>query len=164
MPLLATLTARFVKREPEPGVPAREYLLVEQFDRFWPGETCARQAMSKASLTNTYWRPVEIAGKPVTVADEKREPHVILVPGENTVRGFGGCNRMQGRYEVQEKNGLRFIGTATTRMFCQETMEQEGALLQAIEATATYKVLGETLELYDMTGRLLARFESKYLR
>ncbi|MGH7219705.1 MAG: copper resistance protein NlpE N-terminal domain-containing protein, partial [Nitrospiraceae bacterium] len=28
MPLLATLTARFVKREPEPGAPAREYLLV----------------------------------------------------------------------------------------------------------------------------------------
>ena len=164
MPLLATLTARFVKREPEPGTPPREYLLVEKFDRFWPGETCARQAMSKASLTNTYWRPVEIAGKPVTVADEKREPHVIFVPGENTVRGFGGCNRLQGRYEVQEKNSLRFIGTATTRMFCQEAMEQEGALLQAIEATANYKILGETLELYDMNGRLLARFESRYLR
>ena len=49
MPLLAALTARFVERETEPGASAREYLLVEQFDRFWPGETCARQVMSKAS-------------------------------------------------------------------------------------------------------------------
>ncbi|MFI5248152.1 MAG: META domain-containing protein [Nitrospirales bacterium] len=115
------------------------------------------------SLTNTYWRPVEIAGKPVDVAANQREPHLILVFGENKMRGFGGCNQMQGLYEVQG-DGLRFIGTATTRMFCQETMEQEGAFLHAIESTTRYKLVGETLELYDMNGELLARFESKSLR
>jgi heat shock protein HslJ len=83
--------------------------------------------------------------------------------GDNKMRGFGGCNQMQGLYEVQG-DGLRFIGTATTRMFCQETIEQEAAFLHAIESTTRYKVVGETLELYDMNGELLARFESRYLR
>ncbi len=115
------------------------------------------------SLTNTYWRPVEIAGKPVDVAANQREPHLMLVPGENRMRGFGGCNQIQGRYEVQGE-ALHFIGTAATRMFCQGTMEQEGAFLHAIESTATYKIVGETLELYDMNGALLARFESRYLQ
>jgi heat shock protein HslJ len=49
-------------------------------------------------------------------------------------------------------------------MFCQETIEQEAAFLHAIESTTRYKVVGETLELYDMNGELLARFESRYLR
>ena len=33
-----------------------------------------------ASLTNTYWRPVELAGNPVHVAAAQREPHLLLVP------------------------------------------------------------------------------------
>lgn len=162
-PVLAAIEGRLTHRAIGEDGALKDAIVVDHFDRLWPGGTCARQAMSKAFLTNTYWRPVEIAGKPVTVAAGQREPHVILVPEEHTVRGFGGCNQMQGRYEVQG-NGLRFIGTATTRMFCRETMEQEGALLQAIEATATYTIVGETLELYDMNGRLLARFESSYLK
>ncbi|HEX8751197.1 MAG TPA: META domain-containing protein [Nitrospira sp.] len=119
--------------------------------------------MARASLTNTYWRPVEIAGKPVSVAAGQREPHIMLVPDSDAMRGFAGCNQMQGRYEVRGK-GLRFLGTATTRMFCQETMEQERAFLHAIEATSQYKIAGETMELYDTNGQLLARFESRYLK
>jgi len=117
--------------------------------------------MDKASLTDTYWRPVEIDGKPVGVAAGQREPHMVLA-SERTMRGFGGCNQIQGRYELQG-NGLRFIGTATTRMFCRESMEQEATFLQAIEATATYAIVGETLELHHMSGRTLARFESRPL-
>jgi uncharacterized lipoprotein YbaY len=31
-----------------------------------------------ASLLNTYWRILSLAGEPVSVAESKREPHVIL--------------------------------------------------------------------------------------
>jgi heat shock protein HslJ len=161
--ILVAMEGRLTKRPIGEGGVLKDAIVVDHFDRMWPGETCARQAMSKASLTNTYWRPVEISGKPVEVMTNQREPHLMLVPGENKMRGFAGCNQMQGLYEVQA-NSLRFIGTATTRMFCQETMEQEDAFLHAIESTATYKVVGETLELYDMNGELLARFESRYFR
>ena len=161
--ILVAMEGRLTRRPVGEGGALKDAIVMDHFDRMWPGETCARQAMSKASLTNTYWRPVEIAGKPVDVAANQREPHLMLVPGENRMRGFGGCNQIQGRYEVQGE-ALHFIGTAATRMFCQETMEQEGAFLHAIESTATYKIVGETLELYDMNGALLARFESRYLQ
>jgi heat shock protein HslJ len=117
----------------------------------------------QTSLTNTYWRPVEIAGKPVEEVANQHEPHFLLVPGDNKMRGYAGCNQIQGRYEVQGES-VHFTGTAATRMFCQENMEQEGAFLHAIEATASYKIVGETLELYDSNGVLLARFESRYLQ
>jgi copper homeostasis protein (lipoprotein) len=38
--MLASLSARFVERAPEPGLPLREHLIVETFERVWPGETC----------------------------------------------------------------------------------------------------------------------------
>ena len=159
-PIIIEMEGRLTRRPiGERGV-LTEAIVVDRFDRVRLGEICARHAMSKASLTNTYWRPVEIDGKSVTVAAGGREPHLTLVPENNLLRGFGGCNQMQGRFEAQGSE-LRFSGTAATRMFCQETMEQEQALFQALEATATYKIIGETLELYDVTGRLLARFESR---
>jgi heat shock protein HslJ len=122
---------------------------------------CAHQALDKASLTGSYWRPVEIDKKAVRVKAGQREPHIVL-ESEHRMRGFGGCNQIQGGYEVQG-NGLRFIGTATTRMFCEGSMEQEARFLLAMEATATYAITGDTLELYDASGRPLARFESRPL-
>ncbi len=162
-PLLVTFDGRLTKRTVGEGAALKDSIVVDHFDRSWPGETCARQAMSRASLTNTYWRPVEIAGKAVTVAAGQRDPHLMLMPAENRIRGFAGCNQILGRYEV-DGGGLRFTGVATTRKFCEGAMEQESSFLTAIEATASYKIVGETLELYDATGKLQARFESRYLR
>ena len=94
---------------------------------------------------------------------DKREPHIFLGPNENTMRGFSGCNQMQGRYEIQG-NELRVRGVATTRMFCQETMEQERAFLHVIETVSHYKITGEAMELYDSNGQLLGRFESRHVK
>jgi copper homeostasis protein (lipoprotein) len=58
--VLATLMARFVMHEPEPGQPPREVIVVERFDRLWPDETCAADAPGNAALLNTRWRLVEI--------------------------------------------------------------------------------------------------------
>lgn len=162
-PLLVTFDGRLTKRPVGEGEAVKDAIVVDHLDRVWPGETCARQAMSRASLTNTYWRPVEIAEKAVTVAAGQREPHLMLVQAEDRIRGFAGCNQILGRYEVNG-GGLRFTGVATTRKFCEGAMEQERSFLNAIEATASYKIGGETLQLYDATGKLLARFESRYMR
>jgi copper homeostasis protein (lipoprotein) len=38
--ILVSLSGRFVERAPEPGLPLREHLIVEAFERVWPGKTC----------------------------------------------------------------------------------------------------------------------------
>lgn len=162
-PLLVTFDGRLTSRPVGESERLNDATVVERFDRVWPGETCARQAFSRASLTNTYWRPVELAGKPVVVEDSRREPHLMLVPGEDKLRGFAGCNQFLGRYGVNE-NGLRFTGVAATRMFCEGVMDREQAFLSALEGTASHKIVGEALDLYDANGKLLARFESRYLK
>lgn len=162
-PLLVTFDGRLTSRPVGEGEALKDAAVVERFGRVWSGETCARQAFSRASLTNTYWRPVELAGKPVAVEGGQREPHLMLVPGENKLRGFAGCNQFLGRYDVKE-NSLRFTGVAATRKFCEGVMAQEQDFLSALEGTVSHKIVGEALDLFDSNGKLLARFESRYLK
>jgi copper homeostasis protein (lipoprotein) len=161
--LLVTLDGRLTTRPGGEGDALKDATVAERFDRVWPGETCARQAFSKASPTNTYWRPVELAGKPLTMVADQREPHLMLVPTENKLRGFAGCNQFMGRYEVNE-NSVRFTGVATTRKYCEGAMEQEQEFLHVLEATESFKIVGEALDLHDANSKLLARFESRYLK
>jgi uncharacterized lipoprotein YbaY/heat shock protein HslJ len=164
VPLLATLEGRFEERMTDPSTAPREYLIVERFERFWPGETCAREALAQASLSNTYWRPVEIDGEPVTFDANQREPHFVLRTDGNRVRGFTGCNRVTGGFE-QDAGALRFKGLTTTRMACPPGIAQlEARFLDALNAITAQRILGESLELRDASGQLRMRLESRYLR
>jgi putative lipoprotein len=67
---------------------------------------------------------------------------------------------MRGGYQL---NGdmLRFTQIATTRMACPEPyMSQERAFLKALEATDSFEITGDILELYGDV-KLLARFEAR---
>ena len=162
--VLATLQGRFVMREPEPGLPPREMLVVEGFDRLWPRETCAADAPATAPLLNSRWRGVEIDGQPVTVAEGQREPWLQLSGEGNRVRGFGGCNDFSGRFE-QGSDGFLFKELARTRRACPGAAgAQEARLIDALAATATRQIAGDALKLRDAQGSVRLRFEALYLR
>lgn len=88
---------------------------------------------------------------------------MTLMPQRNGVQGFAGCNRLMGSYELKGEN-LKFGRMASTRMACQNGMELENSFMQALESTAKWKIEGEHLELSDLTGTLVARFESRYMK
>ena len=162
--VLATLQGRFVMREPEPGLPPREAIVVERFERLWPGETCAADAPATASLLNTRWRLVEIDGQPVTLVAGQREPFLQLSGEGNRVRGFGGCNALSGRFE-QGSDGFLFKALALTRRSCAGAAgAQEASYLAALQATASRQIVGDALWLRDAQGRMRLRFEALYLR
>jgi len=161
--VLTSLTARSVMREPEPGRPPREMRVVESFDRLWPRETCAADTQGTASLLNTHWRLVEIDGQPVSVGAGQREPCLQLSTEGHCVSGRAGCNPLSGGLEQGDE--LRFKGLANTRMACTgEVGEQEARVLAALNASTSSRIVGETLQLPDMQGRLRVRFEALYLR
>ncbi len=162
--VLATLQGRFEMREPEPGLPPREAIVVERFERLWPGETCAADAPATASLLNTRWRLVEIDGQPVTLAAGQREPFLQLYGEGNRVRGFGGCNILSGGFE-QGSDGFLFKALALTRRACAGAAgTQEASYLAALQATASRRIVGDALQLRDAQGRVRLRFEALYLR
>ena len=163
-PLLAVLTASFVHREPQPGTQPVDMLRVESFERLWPRETCAQEAPATAGLLDTRWRLVEIDGQPVSMVEGQREPYLQLSGEGNRVRGFGGCNAFSGAFE-QGSDGFRFLGLASTRKACPtEAMAQEARFLKALHATASRRIVGDSLQLRDAGGTVRARFEALYLR
>ena len=123
----------------------------------------AADSVSDAKLENTYWKLTAFGTAAVVVADNQREPHFILHPDDKRVSGSGGCNRLAGTYTV-EGNRLTFSRMAGTMMACPSGMEQERSFHDALGRAATWRIDGERLELSDATGKVIAQFESRYMK
>lgn len=172
-----TLQAAYLKTRPTPGAPV--LIRVEgrvlaqpgstgraslQVDRFLSADAAATcPAASTASLENTYWKLITLAGKPVNVPDGQREPHLLLHPEQQRVSGSGGCNRIMGGYTLAG-NRLGFGKLASTLMMCLQGGEQERDFLASLERTAGWQVQGQQLTLLAADGSTLATLESRYLR
>jgi heat shock protein HslJ len=121
------------------------------------------ESASTATLENTYWKVLQLGDREVNVASEQREPYLVLHSDEQRVAGFGGCNRLTGSYSLSGDD-LRFSQMAGTMMACAEGMEYEQALHDALGQVARWHIDGERLDLYDESGKLVARFESRYMK
>jgi heat shock protein HslJ len=132
-----------------------------------PCRTCLRtggrqNGKGGAQLENTYWKLIELNGKPVATPSPRQEPHLRLSPEGKTLQGSSGCNTMRGGYQLDGAR-LRFTQIATTRMACPDSyMSQESAFLKALEATDSFRISGDKMELHG-GGKLLARFEARRL-
>jgi putative lipoprotein len=120
------------------------------------------QPGTDASLSNTYWKPVELQGEPISIGAGQRELHMVLTGRGNKVRGFSGCNRFHGHYAVSNDQ-LYFNQLASTQMMCFEAMEQERQFLETLGETSRFGIKGDVLKLYAADGRVILRFEAVYL-
>lgn len=116
-------------------------------------------------LVDTYWKLVELAGKPVGGVNlPEREPYITLQSNEGKPRlvGFSGCNRMSGGYSV-DKDTVQFTDVVMTRMACVKNTDIEDAFTQALDHAAKWDVDGTMLRIYDAQGATLAKFEQRLL-
>jgi heat shock protein HslJ len=91
---------------------------------------------------------------------ESGQPEIqFLINGRLT--GNTGCNRMNGRYEL-DGVAVDFDGLATTRMACEDVVgELEGLFIETLRG-ARYLELGpEFLDLFDGDGARMARFSRR---
>ncbi len=137
-------------------------VLVERFVGIWPGETCER-AMGPATLANTYWRILRLGETAVAGSDGRREPNLILRDGEGRFSATVGCNQIAGTYS-EEGDRLRFGPAAMTRMACRPPLDDwEKQLTDVLSRTDGWRIEGNTLELTDSAGSVLAKFQAVYL-
>jgi heat shock protein HslJ len=121
-------------------------------------------AASAATLENTYWKAIAIGDRPARVAENIAEPHLLLHPADTRASGSSGCNGFSGSYQLSG-DSLRFGKLLSTMRACvdPELNRQERAFLDALAATRSWRVAGDTLVLSDGTGAL-ARFTAQYMR
>lgn len=123
----------------------------------------AEASKPDASFVNTYWKLLEMNGKPAALGAGEKEISLVTGGGENHVHGFSGCNRFSGGYK-QNNDRLEFGNLATTRMACADSMELESAFLDALNRVRRYSIQGERLTLYDEQSQSILLFEAVYLK
>ena len=116
-----------------------------------------------SSLTDTYWKLTELDGQSASLGAGKKELHMVLTSDGSNVRGFSGCNRFTGTYDLNNEL-LQFGPLAATMMACMEGMEQEQQFLNALGSTRRFSIKGESLTLYNAEDHLTLRFEAVYLK
>jgi heat shock protein HslJ len=119
---------------------------------------------SAPALESSYWKLVELNGKPVTTPDNQHEAHIILRGGQPpALSGSGGCNRLMGSYTLAGDT-ITFGRAAMTMMACPEGMDTEQAFIAVLEGTKHWHIDGSQLLLLDDAGKTVVRFEVVYLK
>jgi len=119
-----------------------------------------RQAPA-AALRETHWVPRELAGQPLRVPADTREPFLTL-RANGTAEGNGGCNRFRGNFFSEQPGELTFSPLASTRMACP-AMQIENDFTRALAQARTYRISGDTLRLFDAANAPVVRLEAVYL-
>ncbi len=106
------------------------------------------------------WYVTELNGKPVILGDNARGAHLLFTPGQvNSVAGFTGCNRLNGRFELQKDNVIKFSPLAVTKMACLNTGKMESDFLVALNKTSKWIIRNQELYFYE-EDKLLVKFAS----
>lgn len=137
-------------------------LIVTDANDIWPGETCGQLGHNE-SLLNTYWKLTRLNEEPIEVYDNQREPSLILASEENRLSGSDGCNRIMGSFQLREDK-LKFSRIASTMMACPQGMETAQAVHFMLEKVRYWQIEGQHLELADVDGNVMARFEAVHLQ
>lgn len=111
------------------------------------------------NITEKYWKLTEIMGNDIIVSDSG-EPYLILKT-DGSINAYSGCNKLSGRYELKEPNGIIFFQTATTDKVCPD-METEASFLTVLQSATGYRLNKDTLILKTSERELAAKFEVVY--
>ncbi len=157
--LMVRLRGRYLERPTMEGDRNEVQLIIDQVEEVLPGKAC--QPGHHASLTDTYWKLLELDGEAVTTPEGMREAHVILASSESRAHGFAGCNNFFGGYQF-DGDTLTFSAMGSTMMACPQGMDTEQAFLSALGQTTRFTISGQFLQIYT-EDQLLARLEAVYL-
>ena len=84
----------------------------------------------------------------------------ITFADDGTLSGTAGCNRVLGSYTAGDAE-ISFGTIATTQMACmtpEGLMDQEAAIVAALESAATYSIEGDTLEMRTADDAIAVQF------
>jgi heat shock protein HslJ len=147
-------------------------------------QPAAQTAASAQSLLHVRWALLSLGQTEIAIPKGGRRPHMTLgtasaaSPGASAasspaahagrLRGFGGCNRMHGAFDLDGARLTFGPGVGMTRMACpnRAALDLESGFAQALQACARWRIVnggldGPALELLDGTGTVLARFVHK---
>jgi putative lipoprotein len=142
------------------GAPTKLEILVQQGGGGRPDRSKPAAGTGGAGLAGVEWRLVRLGDAPAVEQPDGKQAHFALDAEKKSLSGSTGCNRFFGGFELADGR-LHLTPGGMTMMACpDELMRQEQAFLEALKAATGYRITGQTLELLEGDGRVLARFVS----
>jgi len=120
------------------------------------GQTAPATPAGTKPLEATYWKAVELAGKPAPAQDPNREAHLVFQPA-GRVSGSDGCNRVTGSHQ-RKGDAITFGQMAGTQMAWVNIGNIDRAFHDALKSGTRMKIAGDRLELFDAAGKRVAAF------
>ncbi len=128
-----------------------------------PKKITAMQPSTTTSLipiAGTYWKLIELNGKPATQASpaDGKEIFMMLFKNDNRVSGNGGCNGFAGIYNLAD-DGFRlgFAKIMRTQMACTK-LDIENEFFKVLDETDSYYITSNVLQLNRARMAALAKF------
>jgi heat shock protein HslJ len=112
------------------------------------------------SLEDTLWQLASYGDGQGNLVDVLLDAEVTAEFSDGQIAGSAGCNRYSASYSL-EGSAIALGPVAVTRMICAAPdgiMEQEHGYLVALGSATAYRIDGDSLELTDVNGVVLATF------
>ena len=126
--------------------------------------SAAPQSESASSLSGTSWVVTGYDNGSQTITDVLPGTTISADFGEDgTMAGNSGCNDYNGPYKITG-NQIGIGPLSSTRKACSDpagVMEQEAEYLAALDNAEVFVVDGNTLELREVDGTVMAKFSKK---
>lgn len=119
------------------------------------------EMMANNPITEKYWKLKILEGREIKMKEnQEREIYFTLKIAEKRVEGFAGCNTINGTYELEEGNRIRFSQMATTMKACPDVSINESEFLEVFNLADNYTIVNDTLSLNVGRRAPLAVFEA----
>jgi heat shock protein HslJ len=115
--------------------------------------SCSPKLSPDATWGRQQWAVVEMKGVPVQQSGGRRDAHIVFEVAEKRFRGNGGCNQINGNYNL-DKREIHFTDVVATKMSCDD-IEFENVFLTELGKVDRYEVNGTDLRLKRRQETLL---------
>lgn len=115
--------------------------------------SCSPKLSPDATWGRQQWALVEMKGVPVQQSGGRRDAHIVFEVAEKRFRGNGGCNQINGNYNL-DKREIHFTDVVVTKMSCED-IEFENVFLTELGKVDRYEVNGTELRLKRRQETLL---------
>lgn len=120
-------------------------------------------ALRTVKLEDTDWKFLQFGDQTTGGRLVSADIYLRLRSQGRGMRLFDGCNVIFGQYELRGEK-LRFRINGVTDWACSEATDKQRRFLETLQGSATWNILGETLQLYNAGNKTLARFEVQAAR
>ena len=106
---------------------------------------CSPKLSPDAGWGHQQWVLVQMKGVPVQQSGGRRDAHITFDVAAKKFSGNGGCNQINGNYNVDKKE-IRFTEVLSTKMTCND-IEFENTFLSILGGIDKYEINGSDLVL-----------------